>query len=283
MKRKKTSPLSIDLSLQRIKDEGIVVFDNVYGLPTDDQPFFSPDYVICICHKGNTELLYDDYYDCFEKYNVSVIFPNHSIKKISKTDDYMATLIVVNAAMLNDPMLNIINQMRYRYEPYPCVKLDKHEYGEIMNVVELMRETVLINLSDRRILLSRQLEFLLRLLGCYRKNKLNETSPDKHVSMQFHFDLQKHVHQHRDVEFYANLACLSPKYFSAVIKQETGYNAVYWIRKHIIADAKMLLHIRHDLSIQAVSDMLGFDEQTTFSRYFKRDTGMSPTEFRRNK
>jgi len=35
---------------------------------------------------------------------------------VSKTDDYLATLIVVDASVLNDPMLQIINQMRYRYE-----------------------------------------------------------------------------------------------------------------------------------------------------------------------
>jgi AraC-like DNA-binding protein len=42
----------------------------------------------------------------------------------------------------------------------------------------------------------------------------------------------------------------------------------------------MLLHVRHDLPIQAIADMLGFEEQTAFSRYFKRETGLSPTEYR---
>jgi AraC-like DNA-binding protein len=38
--------------------------------------------------------------------------------------------------------------------------------------------------------------------------------------------------------------------------------------------------MRHDLTVQAISDMLGFDEQATFSRYFRRETGLSPSEFR---
>ena len=42
----------------------------------------------------------------------------------------------------------------------------------------------------------------------------------------------------------------------------------------------MLLHVRRDLSVQIIADMLGFEEQSTFSRYFRRETGMSPTEFR---
>lgn len=280
MKRKHISLHPIDLNLRRIKEEGIVVLDHARGLPNGNKPFVSPDYVICIGHRGHIDLVYDDYPDYSEKYTVGVIFPNHSLKEVGKTDDYLATLIVVNVRVLSDPMLQIISQMRYRYELHPNVKLDKHEYRIIMNVVEIMRETVRTNLPDRQALMTRQLEFLMRLLGYYRRNKLNEEISDKRVSMQFHFNLKKHAYQYHDVKFYARLACLTPKYFSTVVKQETGHNAAYWIRKYIISEAKMLLHIRHDLSIQAVAYMLGFDEQTVFSRYFKRDVRLSPTEYR---
>ena len=267
-------------NLQRIKEEGIVVLDDVRGIPTGDEPFVSPDYVICIGHRGHIQLMYDDHPDFSEKYTVGVIFPNHSVCKVNKTDDYLATLIVVDASVLDDPMLQIINQMRYRYEPHPCVKLDRHEYKMITDVVEGMREIKRLELPDSRMLMRRLLEFLLRLLSQYRKSKLNETTASKRVSMQFHSDLAQHFRKRHDVGFYAERACLTPKYFSAVVKQETGHNAAYWIRVKIIAEAKMLLHIRHDLSVQAIADMLGFGEQSTFSRYFKHETGVSPTEFR---
>lgn len=280
MKAVTKKPHPIDLNLQRIKEDGIVVLDNAHGLPSIDKPFVSPDYVICIGQKGHVDLMYDDIPDYSEKHTVAVIFPNHSLREVSRTDDYLATLIVVSASVLNDPMLQIINQMRYRYEPYPCVKLDKQEYRIIMDVVGIMRETQRLKLPDWKTLISRQLEFLLRLLGTYRKNKLNEAIREKRVSQQFHSDLEKHCRQHRDIGFYADLASLTPKYFSTVIHQETGQTAAYWIHTRIVAEAKMLLHVRHDLSIQAIADMLGFDEQAAFSRYFKRETGMSPTEYR---
>ncbi len=280
MKARQTTSHPLLNNLQKIKDEGIIVLDDVSGLPTGDKPFVSPDYVICIGHRGHIQLLYDDQPDCSERYTVGVIFPNHSVCKVSKTDDYLATLIVVDVSVLDDPILQIINQMRYRYELHPCVKLDRHEYKMITNVVEGMREIKRIELPDSRMLMRRLLEFLLRLLSHYRKNKLNEISATKRVSMQFHSDLAQHFRKHHDVGFYAERACLTPKYFSLVVKQETGHTVAYWIRNHIIAEAKMLLHIRHDLSVQAIADMLGFGEQASFSRYFKRETGLSPTEFR---
>ena len=283
MKKEQSYTHPITLYNQRIKEEGIVVLDDARGLPTGKEPFVSPDYVICIGHRGRIDLMYDDYADFSEKHSVGVIFPNHALTTVSKTDDYLATLIVVDVSMLNDPMLQIIQQMRYRYEPHPCVLLDRREYRMIMNVVEIMRETSHIELSDRRVFLARQLEFLLRLLSYYRSQKLNEEPTGNRVSTQFHNDLAKHFREHRNVGFYAQQACLSAKHFSTVIKEETGHTAAHWIHSQIVAEAKMLLHMRHDLTVQAIADMLGFDEQATFSRYFRRETGISPTEFREGK
>ena len=257
-----------------------MVFNDVRGLPSGDEPFVSTDYVICIGHKGRINLMYDDITDFSEQRTVGVIFPNHRLLKVDKTDDYRATLIVVRASLLKDPMLQIINQLRYRYEPHPNVKLDRHEYKMITSVVEGMCEITRLQIPDHRMLMTRLLEFLLRLLSHYRKNKLNETHADKRVSARFLSDLAKHFQEHREVSFYAEKACLSSKHFSAVVKQETGQNAAYWIHRQVVAEAKMLLHVRRDLSVQLIADMLGFEEQSTFSRYFRRETGMSPTEFR---
>lgn len=270
----------MNLYAQRIKEEGIVVFDDVKGLPSGEEPFASDDYVIAIGHRGHMDLLYDDDPDYTEQHTVGVIFPNHTLRMVSKTDDYRATLIIVDSSVLGDPMLQIIKEMRYRYEPHPNVKLDKQEYRVITHVVEGMREIKRLGLPDQHMLMTRLLEFLLRLLSHYRKGKLNETSAAGRVSARFHSDLKQHFREHRDVGFYADQACLSTKHFSAVVKQETGHTAAYWIHHKVVVEAKMLLHMRHDLTVQAVADLLGFADQSTFSRYFSRETGLSPTGFR---
>lgn len=271
----------LELNRQKIKEEGIVVFDNVKGLPAGREPFVSPDYVICIGHRGHIDLTFDSQPDVSGKYTIAVIFPNHSLCEVNKSDDYLATLIVLDSSLLNDPMVPIIEQLRYRYDLHPCIKLDQHEYRMIMNVVELMRETSRLSLPERRMLHLRQLEFLLRLLNLYRRNKLNEPGEDKRVSNQFHLHLSQHILQHRDVGFYAGLACLSSKYFSDIIKRETGHTPTYWIHARMVVEAKMLLHTRHDLALQAIADLLGFDNQASFCRYFRRETGLSPTQFRK--
>ncbi len=268
------------VNAQKIKENGIAILDDVRELPSGKEPFTSPDYVICIGHRGTMQMTYDDMPDHSSKQTVAVVFPNHTLRMVSKTDDYLATLVVVDAALLDDPLLRIIGQLRYRYEPHPWVELDCREYNVIMHMVGVMRETASIDIPNRKHFMMSQLEFFMRLLSHYRTVKLNETAVEKRVSTLFSNDLAQYFRDHRDVGFYAAKVCLTPKHFSTVIRQETGHTAAWWIHRQVVSEAKNLLTMRPDLNIQAVADQLGFADQATFSRYFHRETGLYPTEFR---
>ena len=78
----------------------------------------------------------------------------------------------------------------------------------------------------------------------------------------------------------AELQNLTPKYFGTVSREATGIGVGEWIANYVIVQAKFLLRHQSNLTIQQVSNKLGFKEQTTFSRYFKTYTGMSPKEYR---
>lgn len=268
------------VNTQKIKENGIAILDDVRELPSGKEPFTSPDYVICIGHRGTMQMTYDDMPDHSSKQTVAVVFPNHTLRMVSKTDDYLATLVVVDAALLDDPLLRIIGQLRYRYEPHPWVELDRREYSVIMHMVGVMRETASIDSPNQKHFMMSQLEFFMRLLSHYRTVKLNETVVEKRVSTLFSNDLAQYFRDHRDVGFYAAKVCLTPKHFSTVIRQETGHTAAWWIHRQVVSEAKNLLTMRPDLNIQAVADQLGFADQATFSRYFHRETGLYPTEFR---
>ena len=270
------------VNAQKIKENGIAILDDVRELPSGKEPFTSHDYVICIGHRGTMQMTYDDMPDHSSKQTVAVVFPNHTLRMVSKSDDYLATLVVVDAALLDDPLLRIIGQLRYRYEPHPWVELDRREYGVIMHMVGVMRETASIDIPNRKHFMMSQLEFFMRLLSHYRTVKLNETAVEKRVSTLFSNDLAQYFREHRDVGFYAAKVCLTPKHFSTVVRQETGHTAAWWIHRQVVSEAKNLLTMRPDLNIQAVADQLGFADQATFSRYFHRETGLYPTEFRAN-
>ena len=81
------------------------------------------------------------------------------------------------------------------------------------------------------------------------------------------------------VNYFADLANLSPGYFGDIIKKETGMTAQEIIARHLVDRAKRrLTESTDDISIVAYES--GFQHPQHFSRMFKRITGLSPTQFR---
>ncbi len=81
------------------------------------------------------------------------------------------------------------------------------------------------------------------------------------------------------VNFMANQLNLSAKYLSDLLKQETGKTALELIHLYVISEAKNLL-VEGDKSISEIAYYLGFENPPYFSRLFKKELGISPTEFK---
>lgn len=93
--------------------------------------------------------------------------------------------------------------------------------------------------------------------------------------------LQIHHKIHRSIAFYAEQLCISPKYLSHIIKEATGRSATEWIAEFVVMEAKNMLRYSHK-NIQQVAYELNFTTQSSFGKYFKHVTGMSPTEFQKS-
>jgi AraC family transcriptional activator of pobA len=82
------------------------------------------------------------------------------------------------------------------------------------------------------------------------------------------------------VNFIASELNLSSRYLSDLLKQETGKTAIELIHLYLISEAKNLLTGTHD-SVSEIAYRLGFENPPYFSRLFKKETGMSPNEFKK--
>ena len=94
--------------------------------------------------------------------------------------------------------------------------------------------------------------------------------------------LQQHFRTERSIEFYAGQLCLSPKYLSKVVKQVSDRTVHYWIDEYLVTEAKALLHST-DMTVSQVADDLGFVSQPVFSRFFHKNTGTTPLQFRKQR
>lgn len=84
----------------------------------------------------------------------------------------------------------------------------------------------------------------------------------------------------RSVNFYADRLSVHPNHLNAVVKRVLGKNVLNIIHEHIISNAKTLL-LQTNLSIKEIAYQLSFGEPTHFGSFFKKYTGLTPVEFRK--
>ncbi len=90
--------------------------------------------------------------------------------------------------------------------------------------------------------------------------------------------VQLNHRKERSVAFYADKLFISPKYLSLIIKESIGRSAADVIDEFVILEAKNLLRFSGK-NIQQVAYELNFPNQSSFGKYFKHLTGMSPSEY----
>lgn len=100
----------------------------------------------------------------------------------------------------------------------------------------------------------------------------------KYLAAYFKAGLQKE-NGLPNVSYFAKKVHLSPKYFSDLVKNETGRKAQGHIHDYILGLAKNRLLDTTD-SVSEVAYFLGFDYPQYFSKMFKKKVGLSPAEYR---
>src|SRR5690606_2588998 len=79
---------------------------------------------------------------------------------------------------------------------------------------------------------------------------------------------------------YANLLAITPNHLNALCKEHLGMKAGELIRNRILLEAKRLL-VNLELSVSQVGYALNFSDSSYFTRFFKKKTGQTPEEFRK--
>jgi AraC-like DNA-binding protein len=123
---------------------------------------------------------------------------------------------------------------------------------------------------------------LLRLLLA---SEQEQTSPAQHSSQARHFKklrdaVETRFHEWHQVAAYANALGISEKTLGRATQEIAGLSAKAYLSKRIALEAKRMLAYTN-WPIANVADKLGFDEATNFIKFFRREAGYAPSEFRK--
>ncbi|GAB3937750.1 helix-turn-helix domain-containing protein [Mucilaginibacter myungsuensis] len=132
-------------------------------------------------------------------------------------------------------------------------------------------------------MLSAQLILLLTYLSRLYTEQYHTDGPsaEKIFLKKYQAEIDKNFKQLHEVNDYAGILNISPGHLSDVVKLQSGKPAIKHIHARLIMEARRLLfHTARPL--KEIAFDLGFSDTSYFSRFFKRETGVSPADYRAN-
>lgn len=135
-----------------------------------------------------------------------------------------------------------------------------------------------------------QQDKILNLLDCihieiasnYSKFDAHQTHPYNAKIKQFELLLEQHFRNQKSPSFYADQLSITLKHLNRICNEILNKTATEVIAERVTLETKRMLADKQ-LSINEIADALGFEDYSYFSRFFKKQTGTSPTEFRNTK
>ncbi len=164
----------------------------------------------------------------------------------------------------------------------PLHKLSTEECNQILSIYNIMRSRLIeTDFPAKRELAINATRFILAYVSP-NLLKTTQQSTDTTLFENFLELVGKHATSSRSISFYANALSITPRHLSRVIMRTSGKPVKQWINERIILEAKVLLN-EPAMTIQQISDTLGFPNQSSFGTYFKKFTSVSPLSFRRSR
>ena len=266
----------------RIELEEVVMADE-HSLPTTTEAYMSPNLTIALNISGSAQSYYDMNPVEFKERNIAVILPDHIISNNSISEDYKVTLILISRAFYEELVHRESFRDYLKYNTKPNFLLNEDQYQKVQTILNTLRIIVESRHPKRHETLANILDILFYALMRYRGEEKTErfVSHSTNLFNSFYNLLINNYHTYHKVDWYAQQLCLTPKHLSTSIRKTTNKSAAKWIDEVLILHAKRLLHTRHDMTVQQIAYELGFKENATFCRFFKDQTSLRPSEYRK--
>ncbi len=264
-------------------DEDLIIFEGLKNLPYFSHTYVNPFVVITLCKKGWIKGEYDMRQIEMHEGDLSVLLPNHLVSFKERSDDYDAMFILMVEDFAKTLREAKSLQMQLHFNDKVFVHLTQEEATIYLNMVNILRYIIRQNSEYKLELTRQQFNIIFHIVlnfEAFKHQERKERTRQEDICERFHDAVVKYHRQAREVIFYADKLCITPKYLSSIIKKVTGKSANDWINGYVIRESKAILRTNKHMTMQELSYHMGFPDQATFSKFFKKHTGYSPTEYR---
>lgn len=257
-------------------------------LPKIELPTFKVDgHMIFVLLSGKVTVEYN-----FERFEIDhdsiFFFPMGTFISLNAENwnDINAYILFLSPSFLRDININLsaFNGPILSERRTPCLELDTKEMHHLVRYLDLLHLNAVdsFNPQINKYIASSLAAalFYQSLLFIYKRLEASGQQGGRRSGYVHDFLKLVNIYytKERSVSFYASKLFISPKYLSLLVKEATGKSAAKWIDEFVIMEAKNLLRFSGK-NIQQVAYALNFSNQSSFGKYFKHLTGMSPTEY----
>lgn len=245
-------------------------------------PFKSNTVISIVVRSGSMACVVDIAVHRIDMQGMFIILPSQIVEEISFSDDFDGYCLLLSSAFLaNMPMTNKIPLLS-NIKNHGFYAMDGQAFSSLEYYFK-MAQGVLQNPNGYKheILTHLTIAYFYGLGSYIHETATGSSLSSRYdqITNRFLELVRENCHIHRDMGFYAGILCLSAKHVNLAVKSVTGENAMKWIERYTILNAKSMLKTSL-LSVSEISDRLNFPAVSDFGKYFKKHTGYSPREFR---
>lgn len=280
----------------------MVNFDKEFDISLEpmQMPFSAPPQrmdkcIICLCTHGSIDMDVDMLkYHC-ESQCIINLFPMQLVSSISASEDFRFVYIIVSDVLFNEVAFSFPSEFigflrdNFYHNMNDTPASDGHtgSFARDMQLFSLIKEKFedYSNVCRKDIVISLLRVFFMEAYNdVYKHLSSNMIKKSrKHIIIKDFFQLiMRYGRQQREVSFYADKLCITPKYLSMITRELDGRGAKECIDDYVITEIKLRLNSSVE-PIQEIAADLRFANQAFLSKYFKLHTGLSPSEWRKNK
>lgn len=244
---------------------------------------------ILFCCRGSATVTVDQLRDRVTRDTLLLLLPGSILHLNERTDDFRVRFCAFSLKLFSEAAYRLDPSFFHILHEHAIIRLPDRIIEGVRNWFQMASYTYRDrgNIFRNTIIRNRLQNVLLEAF-----DKTQRFAPDVHsqtgttrqadLFQRFVALVHEHCTEQREVAFYADRLCISTRYLSTIIRSVAHSTAKEFIDRSVVLEIKMLLGST-ELSVQEIAYRLHFPDQSYLGRFFKKHTGVSPTEFRNAK
>ncbi len=220
------------------------------------------------------------YFEFYSVNNIIVHFkPLNELFKNSVYTGNSGVLLNFERDLIDEDDVEYALDVMSLFNKYPQLNVrSEKEVAQVKKLIEMLKDEY-FGENVSYIMLKTLLKVLLLHLIRFQNNELLPQDIHQKRVFQFLELMEINFLNETNAEYYANQLGISKKRLNQVLQEKLNLTAKQVIQQRQITEAKRKL-IRSEITTKELAFDLGFESISSFSRFFKKNVGVSPTAFK---